>query len=122
MLKLVFLLQSDVNTVCFADESGHLIYSGSDDNFCKVALHLPSLSIKSLEIVALSAVLLIEQFIVNTTRDFKYIINHEGLYLRQSDTKSYVVGILYQLDSYFFSLFGSFYVMCCVQNMHLVAH
>ncbi|KAK6164736.1 hypothetical protein DH2020_001600 [Rehmannia glutinosa] len=27
---------SDVNTVCFADESGHLIYSGSDDNFCKV--------------------------------------------------------------------------------------
>ncbi|KAM1083516.1 hypothetical protein ACFX19_022309 [Malus domestica] len=28
--------QSDVNTVCFADESGHLIYSGSDDNLCKV--------------------------------------------------------------------------------------
>ncbi|EEF45451.1 LEC14B protein, putative [Ricinus communis] len=28
--------QSDVNTVCFADETGHLIYSGSDDNFCKV--------------------------------------------------------------------------------------
>lgn len=27
---------SDVNTVCFADESGHLILSGSDDNFCKV--------------------------------------------------------------------------------------
>ncbi|XP_027363530.1 LEC14B homolog [Abrus precatorius] len=27
---------SDVNTVCFADESGHLIYSGSDDSFCKV--------------------------------------------------------------------------------------
>ncbi|WCJ21453.1 DDB1- and CUL4-associated factor 11 [Euphorbia peplus] len=27
---------SDVNTVSFADESGHLIYSGSDDNFCKV--------------------------------------------------------------------------------------
>ncbi|XP_057782548.1 LEC14B protein [Salvia miltiorrhiza] len=27
---------SDVNTVCFADETGHLIYSGSDDNFCKV--------------------------------------------------------------------------------------
>ncbi|XP_054787125.1 LEC14B homolog [Prosopis cineraria] len=27
---------SDVNTVCFADESGHLIYSGSDDGFCKV--------------------------------------------------------------------------------------
>lgn len=31
-----FILQSDVNTVCFADESGHLIYSGSDDNLCKV--------------------------------------------------------------------------------------
>ncbi|GMP24576.1 hypothetical protein CsSME_00001794 [Camellia sinensis var. sinensis] len=27
---------SDVNGVCFADESGHLIYSGSDDNLCKV--------------------------------------------------------------------------------------
>ncbi|XP_042491429.1 LEC14B protein [Macadamia integrifolia] len=27
---------SDVNTVCFADESGHLIYSGSDDKLCKV--------------------------------------------------------------------------------------
>ncbi|KAL8530768.1 hypothetical protein ACS0TY_007708 [Phlomoides rotata] len=27
---------SDVNTVCFAEESGHLIYSGSDDNLCKV--------------------------------------------------------------------------------------
>ncbi|GKV41059.1 hypothetical protein SLEP1_g48638 [Rubroshorea leprosula] len=27
---------ADVNTVCFADESGHLIYSGSDDNLCKV--------------------------------------------------------------------------------------
>ncbi|RVW54977.1 LEC14B protein [Vitis vinifera] len=27
---------SDVNTVCFADESGHLIYSGSDDSLCKV--------------------------------------------------------------------------------------
>ncbi|XP_050267045.1 LEC14B protein isoform X1 [Quercus robur] len=27
---------SDVNTVCFADESGHLIYSGSDDTYCKV--------------------------------------------------------------------------------------
>lgn len=26
----------DVNTVCFADESGHVIYSGSDDNLCKV--------------------------------------------------------------------------------------
>ncbi|XP_077240602.1 LEC14B homolog [Tasmannia lanceolata] len=27
---------SDVNTVSFADETGHLIYSGSDDNSCKV--------------------------------------------------------------------------------------
>ncbi|OVA11410.1 WD40 repeat [Macleaya cordata] len=27
---------NDVNTVCFADETGHLIYSGSDDNLCKV--------------------------------------------------------------------------------------
>ncbi|CAM8972388.1 unnamed protein product [Rhodiola kirilowii] len=27
---------ADVNTVCFADESGHLIYSGSDDSLCKV--------------------------------------------------------------------------------------
>ncbi|WOH01635.1 hypothetical protein DCAR_0521019 [Daucus carota subsp. sativus] len=27
---------SDVNTVSFADESGNLIYSGSDDNLCKV--------------------------------------------------------------------------------------
>jgi WD repeat-containing protein 23 len=31
-----FALQADVNTVCFADETGHLIYSGSDDSFCKV--------------------------------------------------------------------------------------
>lgn len=29
-------MQSDVNTVSFADESGNLIYSGSDDNLCKV--------------------------------------------------------------------------------------
>ncbi|XP_010242588.1 PREDICTED: LEC14B homolog, partial [Nelumbo nucifera] len=36
MFFLFSLLQSDVNTVCFADESGHLIYSGSDDNLCKV--------------------------------------------------------------------------------------
>ncbi|EEF37615.1 LEC14B protein, putative [Ricinus communis] len=34
-LQLIVIL-SDVNTVCFADESGHLIYSGSDDNLCKV--------------------------------------------------------------------------------------
>ncbi|XP_031479463.1 LEC14B protein isoform X3 [Nymphaea colorata] len=26
----------DVNTVSFADESGHIMYSGSDDSFCKV--------------------------------------------------------------------------------------
>ncbi|MFQ6635922.1 hypothetical protein Gotur_013053 [Gossypium turneri] len=29
-------LVADVNTVTFADESGNLIYSGSDDNLCKV--------------------------------------------------------------------------------------
>lgn len=28
--------KSDVNAVCFADESGHVLYSGSDDNLCKV--------------------------------------------------------------------------------------
>ncbi|KAL5782413.1 hypothetical protein ACOSP7_007442 [Xanthoceras sorbifolium] len=28
--------RSDVNTVCFADETGHLIFSGSDDRVCKV--------------------------------------------------------------------------------------
>ncbi|KAI8566135.1 hypothetical protein RHMOL_Rhmol02G0016000 [Rhododendron molle] len=28
--------KSDVNSVCFADESGNVIYSGSDDNLCKV--------------------------------------------------------------------------------------
>ncbi|KAJ0449887.1 putative transcription factor WD40-like family [Helianthus annuus] len=27
---------SDVNSVCFADEASNLIYSGSDDNLCKV--------------------------------------------------------------------------------------
>ncbi|XP_017702405.1 LEC14B homolog isoform X2 [Phoenix dactylifera] len=27
---------TDVNTVTFADETGHLIFSGSDDNLCKV--------------------------------------------------------------------------------------
>ncbi|KAJ8619585.1 hypothetical protein MRB53_028114, partial [Persea americana] len=27
---------SDVNTVSFADETGHVIYSGSDDGLCKV--------------------------------------------------------------------------------------
>jgi hypothetical protein len=32
-----FTFQSDVNTVTFANESGDLIYSGSDDNLCKVA-------------------------------------------------------------------------------------
>ena len=33
---LVFFLQSDVNTMTFADESGHIIYFGSDDHLCKV--------------------------------------------------------------------------------------
>lgn len=28
--------EDEVNTVCFADESGNLMYSGSDDSFCKV--------------------------------------------------------------------------------------
>ncbi|XP_047949913.1 LEC14B homolog isoform X2 [Salvia hispanica] len=28
--------RADVNSVCFADESGNIIYSGSDDNLCKV--------------------------------------------------------------------------------------
>ncbi|XP_030532705.2 LEC14B protein [Rhodamnia argentea] len=28
--------ESDVNTVCFSDGSGHIIYSGSDDTYCKV--------------------------------------------------------------------------------------
>ncbi|KAK6930087.1 WD40 repeat [Dillenia turbinata] len=28
--------ESDVNTVCFADKSGHILYSGSDDKLCKV--------------------------------------------------------------------------------------
>ncbi|KAH7858031.1 hypothetical protein Vadar_019251 [Vaccinium darrowii] len=28
--------KSDVNSVCFADESGNVLYSGSDDNLCKV--------------------------------------------------------------------------------------
>lgn len=31
-------VQDDVNAVAFADNSSHLIYSGSDDNFCKVLL------------------------------------------------------------------------------------
>lgn len=38
--EVYFMLQSDVNTVCFADETGNLIYSGSDDTFCKVNLTL----------------------------------------------------------------------------------
>ncbi|CAH9115159.1 unnamed protein product [Cuscuta epithymum] len=32
----VFDLESDVNTVCFGDETGNIMYSGSDDNLCKV--------------------------------------------------------------------------------------
>lgn len=35
-LDVCFFLQSDVNTVSFADETGHVIYSGSDDSLCKV--------------------------------------------------------------------------------------
>jgi hypothetical protein len=38
--EVYLMLQSDVNTVCFADETGNLIYSGSDDTFCKVNLML----------------------------------------------------------------------------------
>ncbi|CAN1284053.1 LEC14B homolog [Linum perenne] len=30
------IFSADVNTVCFADETGHVIYSGSDDHLCKV--------------------------------------------------------------------------------------
>ncbi|KAJ6973042.1 hypothetical protein NC653_033391 [Populus alba x Populus x berolinensis] len=41
---------SDVNTVCFADESGHLIFSGSDDNLCKALGKLPVL-IKETEFI-----------------------------------------------------------------------
>lgn len=39
---LLCLLQSDVNTVCFADETGHLIFSGSDDSLCKVTSSIHS--------------------------------------------------------------------------------
>lgn len=28
--------QADVNVVTFADETGHIIFSGSDDSLCKV--------------------------------------------------------------------------------------
>ncbi|WOL03342.1 hypothetical protein Cni_G12062 [Canna indica] len=37
--KLSMRLQAhtnDVNTVSFADQTGHVVFSGSDDNFCKV--------------------------------------------------------------------------------------
>nr|KJB21272.1 hypothetical protein B456_004G0845001 [Gossypium raimondii] len=34
---LIAAHMADVNTVTFADESGNLIYSGSDDNLCKVS-------------------------------------------------------------------------------------
>ena len=37
VIDFLFTFQSDVNTVAFADESGNLLYSGSDDNLCKVA-------------------------------------------------------------------------------------
>ncbi|KAB1213004.1 Peptide chain release factor 2, partial [Morella rubra] len=36
MRYLSQVAESDVNTVCFADDTGHLRYSGSDDNFCKL--------------------------------------------------------------------------------------
>lgn len=36
MVYGMFTLQSDVNAVCFADEAGHVLYSGSDDHLCKV--------------------------------------------------------------------------------------
>lgn len=39
-LILTLHIQSDVNTVTFADETGNLIYSGSDDNLCKVIFYL----------------------------------------------------------------------------------
>ncbi|KAL4583318.1 hypothetical protein LXL04_007888 [Taraxacum kok-saghyz] len=35
--ELLFTLrQSNVNAVCFADEAGHVLYSGSDGHLCKV--------------------------------------------------------------------------------------
>jgi len=34
------ILQHNVNAVVFADESCHLIYSGSDDNTCEVPVFL----------------------------------------------------------------------------------
>ena len=39
VIDFLFTFQSDVNTVAFADESGNLLYSGSDDNLCKVAYY-----------------------------------------------------------------------------------
>lgn len=33
---IIFTFQSDVNTVTFADETGQILYSGSDDDLCKV--------------------------------------------------------------------------------------
>lgn len=42
MLRLIiFTFQSDVNTVAFADETGQILYSGSDDNLCKVNYRVP---------------------------------------------------------------------------------
>lgn len=34
----ILFIQADVNTVCYADETGHLLFSGSDDTYCKVPL------------------------------------------------------------------------------------
>ncbi|GAB4842405.1 hypothetical protein Ancab_012376 [Ancistrocladus abbreviatus] len=40
--------EADVNTVCFVDESGNVIYSGSDDSFCKFLVGLFELDFSSL--------------------------------------------------------------------------
>lgn len=33
---MLLYFQADVNVVTFADETGHIIFSGSDDSLCKV--------------------------------------------------------------------------------------
>lgn len=50
--------QSDVNTVTFADETGHLIYSGSDDNFCKVLIRILLLPLDSASKMAIIVLVL----------------------------------------------------------------
>lgn len=59
----MFHVQSDVNTVCFADESGHLIYSGSDDNLCKVNI------VPTIKLIVLSFIL-----------SFWYVLNANEVY------------------------------------------